>query len=93
MLIILISAAWFTIMAFTVIVCRCAARADALATAMAIAPSETPAQPRAAALGGEMLIVFELAPRSPRLRARRPRGARASVSSVRARSGRCAAGS
>ncbi len=42
MLVILISAAWFAIMAFTVVICRCAARADALAGAMPMAPSETP---------------------------------------------------
>jgi hypothetical protein len=95
MLVILISAAWFAIMAFTVVICRCAAHADALAAATPMAPSETPLQPDAAARGRVALIVFEPAPRQRRLHARRRRrsGSARAGSTVRARSGHCAAGS
>lgn len=92
MLVILISAAWLTIVAFVAILCRGAARADALASAIAteLAPP---------AIGGQTLAVFELRrgrqPRDPRLREGAPHGPgeRASVTLLRGRGGRCVTGS
>jgi len=98
MLVILIPAAWFAIMAFTVILCRCAARADALAAAVPTAPSDAPIEPDAAGFGRDALVVFEARPAvrtrgDARLRARRPRTSATPrpAPSVRGRGERCAA--
>lgn len=100
MLVILIPAAWLAIMAFTVILCRGAARADAFAAAVPPPPSNAATDPDAGGLGRDGLFVFEARQaartrRDPRLGGRRPLPAATtlrSVSSVRGRGGRCAAG-
>jgi len=85
MLVILIPAVWLTLVLFFVIVCRGAARADALLMA---APTRTRPPVRQGAL-----VLFAdhrgRTPRDPRLR----RSAPLTVRGVRGRAGRCAAGS
>jgi len=96
MLVIFISAAWLAITATVVILCRCAAQADALAVRTpALASSEL----GAGALADEPLRTIELTrvrnPHDPRPRERRQRGTSgtAGTAFARGRGGRCATGS
>jgi hypothetical protein len=92
MLLILIPTLWLTIVAFVVVLCRGAARADAL---MTVGPTELGAP----ATGRRTLAVLDVRrdrqPRDPRLRERAPHGSgeRAGATLVRGRGERCVTGS